>query len=108
VLQPRDRETASVSAAYINSTDSGSNRPGVLWLVGASSRIGYCLAGGWLPRAGRWPLDAIPVTHNQHADQYLRVHQGASSRTVIGGEVLAEIAQVEKGINLSKHMILGT
>jgi len=26
--------------------------------------IGYCLAGGWLPRAGQWPLDAIAVTHD--------------------------------------------
>ena len=108
MLQPRDRETASVSAAYINSTNSGSNRPGVFWLLDASSRIGYCLAGGWLPRAGRWPLDAMAATHNQHADQYLRVHRGASSRTVTGGEVLAEIAQVETWINLSEHMILET
>lgn len=91
----------------MKSTDSGSNRPGVLWLLGASSRVGYCLAGGWLPRAGQWPSDAIVVTHNQHADQYAGVHRGASGTTIIGGEVLAEIAQVEKWINLSEQMILG-
>jgi len=36
-------------------TDSGSNCPGVLWLVGACSEIVYCLAGGGLGGGRRTP-----------------------------------------------------
>ena len=40
MLQPRGRESVFISEAYMKSKDSGSNRPRVLWLVGASSGIG--------------------------------------------------------------------
>jgi len=55
-----------------------------------------------------WPPDAIAVTHDQHADQYLGSTEGRPATTVTGGRVLEEIARVEKWINLPEQLIPGT
>jgi hypothetical protein len=55
-----------------------------------------------------WPPDAIAVTHDQHADQYLGSTEGHPATTVTGGRVLEEIARVGKWINLPEQLIPGT
>jgi hypothetical protein len=79
----------------MKSMDSGSNRPAVLWLVGASSGVDYCLAAaGWVVVAGRNSSNPQSACGSVPSGP-----PRASETTVIGGEVLAEIAQVEKWIN---------
>ncbi len=52
-------------------------------------------------------VDAIAITNDQHAQHHLRVHRRPARVTVIGGKVRAQLAQIDKRINLTEQMILG-
>lgn len=51
--------------------------------------------------------DAIAVIHDQQAEHYLGIDRGSAGIAVERGMVIAKLAQIEQGVDLSKQVVLG-